>query len=146
MNIGNYDVMNLSKLEELMKMEPAFRLKQARKAAFFDLVDRNRYPDSRTRAMPVCFHLPANRSSTQNKAQHLQIAGPGAPGSRPERSGHMRRIIEDRGIQIQMAFAIIVGMADPQHPGPVPVGLDMLDIDRMAGRHAAFDIHIQHHN
>jgi hypothetical protein len=58
----------------------------------------------------------------------------------------MRRIIEDRGIQIQMAFAIIVGMADPQHPGPVPVGLDMLDIDRMAGRHAAFDIHIQHHN
>jgi 23S rRNA (adenine2503-C2)-methyltransferase len=31
--------MNLSKLEEILKSEPAFRLKQAKKAVFFDLVE-----------------------------------------------------------------------------------------------------------
>lgn len=31
--------MNLSKLEEILKSEPAFRLKQARKATFFDLIE-----------------------------------------------------------------------------------------------------------
>jgi len=31
--------MNLSKLEEILKSEPAFRLKQAKKAVFFDLIE-----------------------------------------------------------------------------------------------------------
>ena len=55
-------------------------------------------------------------------------------------------MIKDLGIQVKMAFAIVVGMADTEHPGAVLVGFDLFDICGMAGRHAAPGVDIQHND
>ena len=53
---------------------------------------------------------------------------------------------DDLSVLIKMAFAVIVGMADPEKPGSVAVGLDLFDIHRMTGGHAALEVDIQNHD
>jgi len=80
--------------------------------------------------------------STSDEAADFQVLGPGFPWSAQKRGGHGRRIEQDLGVQVQVAFAVKVGVTETQAPGPVRVGAGLFHIAQVAGGHLAAGVDV----
>ena len=73
---------------------------------------------------------------TNDKTLYLQVLCPRGPVAAYKGGGHGRGEKENLGIEIQVTFAVIIGVADAQCPGAVAVVANLLDIGGVPGGHA----------